>query len=128
MLHSNKYYVVSEDLYDQHFSSPAELEAKLLELPKSAETKCRKLLSFLDKHNISYNAFGVVNEIIPEMQKHFEIFDFIHFSAVGTKRPPVQIDNFLNFLKRINTPTELLCAKAKRKLKVVKKEKRKKLY
>lgn len=116
MFYADRYYVISEEEYNQCFNQPQDIDLKIQKLPQLIKIKCKKLLVFLHGNGLSYNSYGIVNDSIPEIGTPFNLLEFLVYCISGKGHAPWHIDQFIQYLHRIKVPTELLCLKIKKKI------------
>lgn len=108
---TNKFYLVEEELYNKIVQQPQDAPAFFNDLKPKDRKKCTALLDFLTENGVKYNMIGISTEVIPEVKVNFNIIDYIIYSIQGKGPKPVLFDNFVEYLKRIRAPHDILATK-----------------
>lgn len=125
------YYLVKESVYNEKFVRAPQLNEILEDLSPRIEKKVRKVLEFLLSAGIVYNKFGIVAVPISEIPTQFNVLEMVVYAVIGSGRKPMDFEQFVKYLVRVNAPESLFCKKVQKvilKNKHVKKKKREKVY
>lgn len=111
------FYLVSEDDFTLCEKSKHENDfQKLSEHPDRVAKKAEKLLLHLQKQCQRWNVHGITITEVPEMQTHFNLIDFVIYSVVTKRKPPLHFESFLKYLTRMKCPLNLVSKKIQKKL------------
>lgn len=105
----NRYYLLDEETYNKciqlhHQPNPD----FFMDLRPKQRKQCHALLNFLEGKGVELNKVGITTHIIAEFKVNINLVEYIIYGIMPQGRKPVLFETFLEYLKRLRTPIELL--------------------
>lgn len=123
----NKYYLLDEELYNKCIQQPYQPNPEFfIDLRPKQSKRCQALLNFFEEKGVELNVVGITTHIIPEFKVNINFIQYIIYCILPQGRKPVLFESFLEYLKRLGAPIELLHPKIVKYLQYNKNGKQKK--